>query len=92
MTNCTSSPALIVPSRTSRAPIHSTPTTPEKTRKITMTVITARVRIRVRAESKDFSVIAANSPRVSPSWVKACTVCTAPSASDALPEELAIQS
>ena len=42
MTNCTSSPAVISPVRTSCAPIHRTPTTPAKARNITTKVITAR--------------------------------------------------
>ncbi|EKD59572.1 MAG: hypothetical protein ACD_54C01269G0001 [uncultured bacterium] len=92
MTNCTSWPAVIVPSRTSRAPIHSTPTTPPNTRKITIIVITARVEMRVSDEVKACSVTVANSARVRDSWVKDCTVCTAPSASEALPELCAIQS
>ena len=57
-----------------------------------MIVITARVLIRVLALSKDFSVTAAKAARVGPSWVKACTAWTDESASEADPEELAIQS
>jgi len=51
MTNCTSSPTVIAPARTSRAPIHSTPTTPAKIRKITAAVISARMRMRRSAEA-----------------------------------------
>ena len=92
MTNCTNSPAVITPLRTSRAPSHKTPTTPAKTRKITITVSSARVAMRSLADRKDCSVTSPNSALVPASWVKLCTVCTAPKASVALPEELAIQS
>ena len=57
-----------------------------------MMVISARVRIRRSAEAKAFSVTPAKAARVSASRVKACTVCTAPSASAARPEDWAIQS
>ena len=54
------------------------PTTPAKTRKITITVITARVRDpRAAPSRRRFSVSAANRARLAPSWVKACTVCAA---------------
>ena len=43
MTNCTSAPGLIVPSRTSRAPIQSTATIEAKTRKMTIALSAARV-------------------------------------------------
>ena len=92
MTNWTSSPTVISPARTSRAPIHRTPVTPAKIRKITSAVITARVLIRVRADRNDRSVTSANPARVRVSWVKACTVCAASRLSDAVPDELAIQS
>ena len=78
--------------RTSRAPIQSTPTTPAKTRKITMAVISARTPIRRRAATKLFSVTSWNRARLRPSWVKACTVCADKSPSEALPDEAAIQS
>ncbi|OIQ74667.1 hypothetical protein GALL_436780 [mine drainage metagenome] len=80
------------PARTSRAPIHNTPTIPVNTRKITITVITARAPIRLRAAVNDFSVTSANTASLCRSCVNACTVCTELSASDALPEDCAIQS
>ena len=83
---------LISPARTSQAPIHNTPTMPEKTRKMTIAVISARVQIRRRAASKLFSVTLAKWPWLIVSWVKACTACTDNSASEALPEDAAIQS
>jgi len=68
MTNCTKSPGDICPARTSRVPIHKTPTTPVKIRKITIAVITARVLIRRRAASKAFSVSLLNCARLAVSW------------------------
>ena len=69
MTNCTSSPAVISPACTSRAPIHNTPITPAKIRKITMAVISARVRMRVRATAKDCSVTSSKRAMLRASWV-----------------------
>jgi len=65
---------------------------PAKARKITTTVSTARARMRRRATSKLVSVTASNAARLAVSCVLACTVCTALSASEALPELAAIQS
>ena len=65
---------------------------PVKTRKMMMTVISARTPTRVFALSKLRSVTPAKVARLSRSWVKACTVCTDKSASEALPDEAAIQS
>ena len=59
---------------------------------MTITVMMARVRIRVLALSKLSSVTSSNCPAVARSLVKACTACAERSASDALPELSAIQS
>ena len=48
---CASSPGLIAPERTSRAPIQSTPTIPVKTRKITIAVIQERTTTRRRHQA-----------------------------------------
>ena len=65
---------------------------PAKTRKMTTTVKAARVVMRLRATSKLISVTRSNSARLAASAVLAWTVCTALSASEALPELAAIQS
>lgn len=81
-----------MPSRTSSAPIHKTPTIPAKTSAMMITVIAARVRMRTIATSKDFSVTSLNFVVERLSWVNACTVCAALNASEALPLLTAIQS
>ena len=78
--------------RTSRAPTQRTPTTPEKISAITITVIQARVAIRCRADRNDCSVTPANALRLSDSCVNACTAWTDWRASDAFPDDAAIQS
>jgi hypothetical protein len=57
-----------------------------------MIVITARVAMRFLALSKLFRSRVEMGGATGRSWVKACTVCTLVSASDALPELSAIQS
>ena len=92
MRNCASSPMLMAPAATSRAPTQSTPTIPENTRIITSTVMTARVPMRRRAEWKADSVSPPKRAREGPSWVKACTVWTASRSSEPLPELSAMRS
>ena len=67
MRNWISSPVVMTSARTSRAPIHSTLTTPAKTRAMTMTVITARVAMRLLADRKLSSVTASKRSRAWPS-------------------------
>jgi hypothetical protein len=55
--NCVSSPAVMFPAITSRAPAHSTPTMQEKAPKITTAVITARARVRTMATAKLLSTV-----------------------------------
>ena len=60
------------------APIHSTPTMPVNTRKITITVITARgVHPAARGVIAFLGHVGKGARALGPSWVKACTVCTA---------------
>ncbi len=65
---------------------------PAKMRKITIAVIAARTAIRRRAASKLFSVTSAKEARLALSFVKACTVWADSNASDAEPDDDAIQS
>ena len=71
------------PASTSVAPAQSTPTMQEPTRKMTNAVITARIRVRLIAAVKDSSTARVKFVRSTSSWVNACTVAIAFSASPA---------